>query len=871
MNVPYTFSGQRSARPPKKFLLVDEDFQNALEGGQRNFAGFKLVRNWCSHVRIEKFGGTGIVEQMSGLPIGNHGLKCDHAPLGGMYTWDIREAALDFYDRHCVDCKMRKPVAVPNLLKWVKERDDARAAQERQAETDRLRQQREREARRAARTQLREGLDALSAALIDHLDEFDDNRDREHRDRLCESARMAPEHFAPPVIAHIFDLTEREPWFTEAGLTVLDHLKADPARLAALALAALKTTWPIETPARILTDRVALVDAEKIANVLPPIIELAFPSDDFFPGPRRPVAPEPELLRVLWATHPTAVRKGLTALFASRRYYDIELAARGLVALAETDSLVFGFFHRTMVATFTRASLVLDDFDENHKSFRHLRDAVVAAFGLAPEAIDALVQEYISASDKSSRDRAYKIYEAACRGRRSDGPPLPADSSVHRISFQRLLWATTDDQNGDEILRCALDVFHTRPYELINIARAELDNLLGAALLLDDRLHRHDDASPPDEKSFLLHLVRRNQRMTITSLIGGLVEWASAAAKDDPALIKKVVDMFDRVPDGRDYLKGLVLGSLEHLGTTVEGLKLVLPHIYYGLVGPSVVVRSYAAKALRDAPHENIPPLVYEAFSALLLDRYVMVHKAAVDALDFFELPKSVRGRSAQALLQLVKCYAQTPNEDDFLIRCVRKLAYELRHLGKEKGNVGQYLVKVLLAAQPLYLRNEISSLARALGETEGFIDVVIKLTPHIDDRSTYRDDELEILAKLPKDVILSRKQELANLGMQLAPTRPWLAVHLIDILTRVGAQAEAVKIAEAGANLSPPNPYNEAIRLSMNGVRLALAFEDAVASPHIEALKDVSEHWDKDVKDQREFKADVARRNSRSSFSHTF
>ena len=473
-------------------MRLDRDFKKAIDAGERNHTGFELVRNWCAHVRVEKFGGTGIVEQMTGLPIGNHGLKCDHASPGGIYSWDIRESALDFHDRNCVDCKKRKPVGVPNLLVWVKERDDARGAEAQRADIERARQEEARNARRFVRSSLREDLGPLSGTIIDHIDEFDENRDQEHRDRLCESARLAPEHFVAPVISYIFDLTEQEPWFTEAGLTILDHVKADPIRIARLALAAIGNTWPIDTHARVLLDRLAVTDPEKIADALPAVIELASPSDDFFPGPARSVSPKPELLRGFLATHRAAVRKGLTGLFSSRRYHDVELAARGVLALGDSDPSVLSSFHRTMVAKFSRAPLLLDDFDENHKAFRYLRDALVAAFTRAPEEIDALVQEYITASDSISRARAYKIYEAACRGHRFGGPPIPPDTLVHRICFQRLLWATTVEVS-DDILRSALDVFSGRPYEMIAIARAELDNLLGAVLLLDDRLRRHDE------------------------------------------------------------------------------------------------------------------------------------------------------------------------------------------------------------------------------------------------------------------------------------------------------------------------------------------------------------------------------------------
>jgi hypothetical protein len=90
----------------------------------------ELVRNWCAHVRIQKVGGVGLVEAQTGLPIGHHSLRCDHAGAGGVATWELRDAALDFYDRNCSDCKMRKLVNFPNLSGLIAERDEKRATAE---------------------------------------------------------------------------------------------------------------------------------------------------------------------------------------------------------------------------------------------------------------------------------------------------------------------------------------------------------------------------------------------------------------------------------------------------------------------------------------------------------------------------------------------------------------------------------------------------------------------------------------------------------------------------------------------------------------------------------------------------------------------
>ena len=163
---------------------MERDIKIATEAGERNLATMQLVRNWCAHARIKKFGGTGLIEQATGLPIGNHGLECDHATAGGMFTWDFREAALDFYDRNCADCKKRKGVGIPNLLSLVKERDDQRAAEAQRASFEQARHAEAHDARKLVRSRLREGLGPLACAMVDHIDEFDEQRDQESHTRF---------------------------------------------------------------------------------------------------------------------------------------------------------------------------------------------------------------------------------------------------------------------------------------------------------------------------------------------------------------------------------------------------------------------------------------------------------------------------------------------------------------------------------------------------------------------------------------------------------------------------------------------------------------------------------------------------------------
>jgi hypothetical protein len=136
----------------------------------------ELISNWCAYVSIKKSGGTGIVEQQTGLPIGHRYLECQHAPASGMAGSDLALIALDFHDRNCVDCKFRESVGLPNLTTLLSQRD-AHRAQQRQAQQRAEQQVAERlAARESARQQMRPYLDTMAATTLDQISELDRTR-----------------------------------------------------------------------------------------------------------------------------------------------------------------------------------------------------------------------------------------------------------------------------------------------------------------------------------------------------------------------------------------------------------------------------------------------------------------------------------------------------------------------------------------------------------------------------------------------------------------------------------------------------------------------------------------------------------------------
>ena len=112
---------------------MDDQINRAIRIGEDNAVIIQLYQNFCANLQVERFGGTGIVEIETGLPIGSRSFKCQHASAGGMAGMDLRVIALDFYDRNCKGCEKRIAVRMPNLSDVVAERDEEIHEQQRHA------------------------------------------------------------------------------------------------------------------------------------------------------------------------------------------------------------------------------------------------------------------------------------------------------------------------------------------------------------------------------------------------------------------------------------------------------------------------------------------------------------------------------------------------------------------------------------------------------------------------------------------------------------------------------------------------------------------------------------------------------------------
>ena len=842
--------------------MSDDQIQRAIESGQRNAEGFTLVKNWCAHVRIERFGGVGMVEQMTGFPIGHHNLACDHAPAGGMACWDIRDAALCFYDANCKDCSKRQAVNIPNIGIWVAERDTA--IKERKTVEDALAKDLafKLAARQSERSNLRDGLLPAAADVVDQIDELDSSSPSPNLiDRLYETARLAPEAFPPPVIEYIFSLVEaQEHWACKAGLKVLATLRADPRRLARSAMLCLKNWNATETAAAVLVARLTVADETLISSILPNLIRLAAPSDGPVLIERRPrVAP---IIR-LHAAFPAQVAATIDKLFDGDPQ-SINLAACAVKVLTQRDPTLGERFARDLVSKLARAKWLPDPDDYHHeyqKVAQNLEKATVIVFRAAPVTVDALFQDFRIGASDAGEARIFSAYARVLQAGRFR--KKRAVSAADHLAFQRLLWEAPKTAS-DHVFREIHSAIGRDPDDLIDLATAQVDNFLGAAIQLDEMITALD-SEPQDRGATMFDVLgRSNRRSNLVSLRNGLVRWAAkgAAAGETPASYLQVLE---NLPEGRDALAGSMIENTVALMDSAVSLNTVLPTLFTALVGTSVLRRGNAARAIGEMPwrhRENAPNVLWEAFLPLLTDPYVYVHASAIRALRRIHLPASFDPIVRLGIWSVLSAHAKSSDQEDLLLDCIKLLVMHYLTDQEKSGRVGAFLV-TLLAKMPTWrLSNDIARISRQLANAPGLVELLISHL--LDPQTTEHGEEyaIEALSDLPVDVIHNCRTQLASIPIAADRGPPYWILDLIEILSRSRAWAEAEQLAEAALAAIPETVRAISLRLMFQLAHGAAAFESALAQGDYERATTLAAQWREMKFKQEENDREKAQRN---------
>ena len=192
---------------------IENTIERAVQLGHDNQRLIELVEAHCANARIVREGGSGLVEQQTGLPIGMRSIRCDHAAPPSGFAHNLAFLVEDFYRANCVGCPHRRIRGIPNLATWCEERAAERARHEESARRVAEERARSLVARQAMRRHLRLSENDAGRELLDLLDHLDGRESGEegHQDaeeRLVATVRAAPGLISTGVVDALFAVAE---------------------------------------------------------------------------------------------------------------------------------------------------------------------------------------------------------------------------------------------------------------------------------------------------------------------------------------------------------------------------------------------------------------------------------------------------------------------------------------------------------------------------------------------------------------------------------------------------------------------------------------------------------------------------------------
>lgn len=828
----------------------DRDIERTIRDGERNQNAKRLIHNWCRHANVQKVGGTGLIEMETGLPIGHHAMVCDFASASGMATWLLEESAVRFHDANCVGCPHRVPVGLPNLAMLVAQRDTNRQAAQKRAEEAKRANEAALQARAAVRTELRTNLPVLAKTFMDDLDRLDAKRDEEAATRVIESARLAPEILVPALTEYLFSVLEGDDhWLEAPGLTLLADT-ADQPRLVHCAMKCLRRGNALDLAAATVMQRLDYIDAADVSEAVVGLAYVATPPRSEFSHSYRDDG-DPSPLTQLADRFPEPVERGLLDGLTHRDQTRLGITARAMGLLITRSKRWVRPFLRPLAAHLSRLNFLVEiERDSELRKIAHdLQVALAGAFLAVPDLADEeLMRQFESASDEGE-GRLTGVYEQVLRlARRGHDTPLvvePAHTHAFVMAIRRLAALSATSVNS-EVTQQVLSAFRHPSASLAPAAKTAMDVLLGTAAVLDSKLQVPEPEpsilTPPHP---LAEMEKANRRSSLWYLRAALLELSIHGALADVEGLACFEAFLGRRGLLGDSLEAAIMREISPLLKTSAGLKAMLPYLYGAMVGASVAGRAAAADAVKDIGSRrfaDLPDLVADSLVLMLFDPYVIVHKAAVQALGQLRFPAHYHRLVAAALDNLIVAYRHG-SDSKFLLECIEAKVETRRGEGPLPEAQGQVLLALVTELEPsVLLRSGHRYFLRQFQHLDGWAVLVLGWIGHC--RQDYEfEHALELASDLPLGACAPHVPAILE-AVGTDPANPQLCGTFVELLSRDRAWLGATQVAALHMAAFPDTVRERTRWLRAQQLEHRVRFEYLISEGQLEEALTLGQAW---------------------------
>ncbi|MFL6305700.1 MAG: hypothetical protein ACJ72H_19400 [Candidatus Sulfotelmatobacter sp.] len=823
-------------------MIRDDDIQRALKIGDRNKEIIQLAKNWCGHLQVEHWGGTGLLEIQTGLPIGSRMLKCPHARAGGLAGMDLETVALDFYDRNCFDCKQRIPVRFPNISGIVAERDASRQKQEEARANAQQALANQLAARANVRRELSKDSNPAKAGIFASIEAFDNDPSDKNRRILLQTAAAVPDCFDASVQESLFQIADGGGFArTDGAIEVLGAISTNRDRLVKSALRAIARHHGHRIAASVIGKYLSKEHAQHLEPALPGLFALANPVSGFLFGGGSPGNPEPVLTG--YRLFPEIVLRSIREHLRHPDKYARQCACNAISLIVSNDPTFGTGVVRELI---TSIELPDDDFGEDGSASDAVVNTLADIMLLHPDAVDQNIQEEMKTASEDVRETLIRAYERVLR-RQDEGEEQTVNPRALEVSYQRLIILTLNRADNECLLK-AIWFLRDEALRFPDLFEKHAEALLGAAALIADELEVPQsplldlEIKPDAIKQFEI----QGRRQMLNSLLDAITKAIGTyASQKSETLGRLIVTSFQSVGEGHEYFKTEVVRCMGFLAASPSGLFLAIPVLYQAMTSPSTLVRAASASAygqLAREDTEGIPSLLHESFLLLLRDPYVIVHAAAVKALANVTLPAKFNARIVSYLAVLVSVYVKSKSNDELISACLERI------LELTDAPEPSFRQAILSIVENFKIRVAFEFTARhsnILRGTTGYGKLIIKLITAGHSNNRFVDDLVNELAVLSADEIKEISHDFRAAATALESTKPAIAAaELIEILTAAGAWKAASDIArDATARLSD-TVRDRPLKLKSALLQAAVELEVAASNGHAANLLAQVNRW---------------------------
>lgn len=823
----------------------DERINELVRQGEKNKKTAQSFKNWCSNVRISRFGGIGLVEQVTNLPIGLLGFDCDHATETSLHSWNSDDAVINFYLTNCESCDKRSPGKGPGIESIIQNyrRIEAKHA-------DQIRTQKANEDRKQAKdlhklNLLRITNDDLENQIVDLLCSIITNSDDHDSDALAKLASLAPETFPNHIIEFLVEkITDGNNKLVIPAARTLLTLPIDEDIKRNVAVKIVSDGFDDDICINFLQETADKLSSTEINAVILNLSHIARPVD-IFPNPERRADSGP--LLAIATHHPNVLRQNIRHMLNSKSKSKIDAAFRIISILAESQPTITEPFVRDVLTKLLRRDFILPHYDQETTKNRLfvLRSAAKLLFRSFPENADNVLQALLKSGNKTAWDETAKLYSSALERERNNKSIGLCDAD--EIAFRRVLWMAINCPKEARDNSAMRFFNHVREH-LLPIVESHIDPMLGAAATISTKIKEKKTEDSLDILNTGLDVIEGvHNNFAIKSFQRNLIVWVfTATSRQGLTGVQRVLSFYAGLPEKDIEIRASLIENIWKLMVSTETVNAVIPYLYNAMTCPEPLIRGNAARAVSNISNNvrrDLPELIFEVYLVLLGDPYVYVHQSAARSIKIYDFPEKLKSKVSFYLFILIKLYAEKNDDQHFVQEILSEYVHGCLTDTQLASDHGHFIISIMLKLDDYYLDRSLDSIGSQLTQTPGIVEICIKAMVYRSLEHYGKDRIFQILDAVPKDLLFNSRANLSEAALIYIIDEPYFTFSIIGLLVKAGCWTEANDICtEALKKIDDTRRY-QFLRHQFDALKQICEFEHARPTESI-SIMDAQRKW---------------------------